>query len=128
MGKKSRKCGELVLCHFFIVRKATNKIAYEDDVLSIQKLQSFFRSAFWLETKLCINDFFFLISKNTEYLQKKSHQNGGDSKKVQGEKKGNKPSPQKKKQRARKQTTPGQREAETTPKNTQKKPTRKTVQ
>ena len=54
-AKKERKYGGLVLYVFFwTIWKARNKIAFEDAMLSIQKLKSFFVYFLWAETKLCI--------------------------------------------------------------------------
>ena len=55
--KRERKFGEQTLYVFFwTVWKAKNKIAFEDDVLFIQRLKSSFIYLFWSETKLFIKD------------------------------------------------------------------------
>ena len=44
------------LCLFWSVWKARNKIAFEDGVLSLQKLKAFFVYVLWSESKLFIKD------------------------------------------------------------------------
>ena len=57
VGKK-RKVAWLMgpLCLFWVIWKARNSIAFEDGVLSIQKLKFFFVYLLWSETKLWIKD------------------------------------------------------------------------
>ena len=43
-------------CIFWIVWKTRNNIAFEDDMLSIQRLKTSFLNSLWLETKLFIRD------------------------------------------------------------------------
>ena len=57
MGKKKKKVWRAdPLCIFWTVWKVRNKIAFEDDVLSIQRLKSSFIYFLWSETKLFIKD------------------------------------------------------------------------
>ena len=44
------------LCIFGTVWKIRNRIAFEDDVLSIQGLKTYFLNSLWSETKLFIKD------------------------------------------------------------------------
>ena len=56
VGKKRREVWRVSpLCVFWMVGKAKNKITFEDDVLSIQRLKSSF-ACFFFVTKLCIKD------------------------------------------------------------------------
>lgn len=57
MGKKRREVWRAgPLCIFWMVLKTKNKIAFEDNVLSIQRLKSSFVYFLWSETKLFIKD------------------------------------------------------------------------
>ena len=57
MGKKRREVWRAgPLCIFWMVLKTKNKIAFEDNVLSIQRLKSSFFYFLWSETKLFIKD------------------------------------------------------------------------
>lgn len=57
MGKKRREVWRAdPLCIFWTVLKTKNKIAFEDNVLSIQRLKSSFVYFLWSETKLFIKD------------------------------------------------------------------------
>ena len=44
------------LCIFWTVWKTTNRIAFDDEVLSIQRLKTSFLNSLWSETKLFIKD------------------------------------------------------------------------
>ena len=44
------------LCLFWMVWKARNRIAFEGEELSIQRLKSSFVSCLWLEAKGCLDD------------------------------------------------------------------------
>ena len=56
-GKKRKVVWQLrPLCLFWVIWKARNTIAFEDGVLSIQKLKVSFVYLFWSETKLWIKD------------------------------------------------------------------------
>ena len=44
------------VCIFWIVWKTKNKIAFKDEVLSIQRLKTSFLNSLWLETKLFTKD------------------------------------------------------------------------
>ena len=53
MGKKCKAVWQVgLLCLFWSVWKTRNKIAFEDSVLSIQRLKASFVCLLWLETKL----------------------------------------------------------------------------
>ena len=55
MGKKKKGVWRVgPLCIFWMVWNARNRIAFEEDVLSIQRLKSSFVCFLWLETKLFI--------------------------------------------------------------------------
>ena len=55
--KRGREFGEQVHCLFFwTVWKARNKVAFEEEELSIQRLKNSFVYFLWLETKLFIKD------------------------------------------------------------------------
>ena len=57
VGKKRKEVWRASsLCIFCTVWKARNRIAFEDDVLSIQRLKSSFVCFLWSETKLFIKD------------------------------------------------------------------------
>ena len=57
VGKRRREIWRVdPLCIFWTVWKVRNKIAFEDDVLSIQRLKSSFIYFLWSETKLFIKD------------------------------------------------------------------------
>ena len=57
VGKKRKEVWRAdPLCIFWMIWKARNRIAFEDDVLSIQRLKSFFVFFLWLETKLFTTD------------------------------------------------------------------------
>ena len=57
VGKKRRKVWQVgPSCLFRTIWKTRNGIAFNDDVLSIQKLKTLFVSRLWLETKLSIED------------------------------------------------------------------------
>ena len=57
MGKKQKKVWSAgPLCIFWTVWKTRNRIAFDDHVLSIQRLKSVFVCFIWLETKLFIDD------------------------------------------------------------------------
>ena len=57
MGIKRREVWRAgPLCIFWMVLKTKNKIAFEDNVLSIQRLKSSFVYFLWSETKLFIKD------------------------------------------------------------------------
>ena len=57
MGKKRREVWRAgPLCIFWTVLKTKNKIAFEEEVLSIQRLKSSFVYFLWSETKLFIKD------------------------------------------------------------------------
>ena len=55
MGKKRKVVWKVgPLCLFWLIWKTRNKIAFEDSVLSIQRLKASFVYLLWLETKLFI--------------------------------------------------------------------------
>ena len=55
MGKKRKAVWKVgPLCLFWSIWKTRNKIAFEDSVLSIQRLKASFVYLLWLETKLFI--------------------------------------------------------------------------
>ena len=55
VGKKRKAVWQVgPLCLFWVIWKARNKIAFEDCVLSIQRLKAFFVYLLWSETKLWI--------------------------------------------------------------------------
>ena len=55
MGKKRNEVWQVgPLCLFWVIWKARNKIAFEDSVLSIQRLKASFVHLLWSETKLWI--------------------------------------------------------------------------
>ena len=55
MGKKRKVVWKVgPLCFFWSIWKTRNKIAFEDSVLSIQRLKASFVYLLWLETKLFI--------------------------------------------------------------------------
>ena len=57
VGKKRKEVWRVgSLCIFWTVWKARNSIAFEDDVLSIQRLKSSFVFLLWSETNLFIKD------------------------------------------------------------------------
>ena len=57
VGKKRKEVWRAgPLCIFWTVWKARNSIAFEDDVLSIQRLKSSFVFLLWSETNLFIKD------------------------------------------------------------------------
>lgn len=57
VGKKRKAVWQLgPLCLFWSAWKARNIIAFEDDVLSIQKLEGSFVCFLWLVTKIFVND------------------------------------------------------------------------
>ena len=57
VGKKRKEVWRASsLCIFYTVWKTRNRIAFEDDVLSIQRLKSSFVCFLWSETKLFIKD------------------------------------------------------------------------
>lgn len=57
VGKKRKKDWSVgTLCFIWTVWKVRNRIAFEDDMLSIQMLKSAFVCFLWLETKLFIDD------------------------------------------------------------------------
>ena len=57
VGKKRKVAWQLgPLCLFWVIWKARNSIAFEDGVLSIQKLKVSFVYLLWLETKLWIKN------------------------------------------------------------------------
>ena len=57
VGKKQRKVWQAgSSCLFWTIWKTRNKIAFTDDVLSIQKLKTSFVLHLWSETKLSIED------------------------------------------------------------------------
>ena len=57
VGKKHKKVWRVgPLCIFWTIWKAKNKIAFEDDVLSIQRLKGSFVYLLWSETKMFIKD------------------------------------------------------------------------
>ena len=58
MGKKSTKVWRTTPLHiFWMVWKARNIIAFNDDILSIQRLKSYFVYSLWSEIKLFIDDY-----------------------------------------------------------------------
>ena len=57
VGKKIKEVWRVgPLCIFWTVWKTRNKIAFEEEVLSIQRLESSFVYFLWSETKLFIKD------------------------------------------------------------------------
>ena len=57
VGKKRKVVWQVgPLCLFWVIWKARNRIAFEDSVLSIQRLKASFVYLLWLETKLWIKD------------------------------------------------------------------------
>ena len=55
MGKKRKAVWQVgSSCVFWVIWKARNKIAFEDSVLSIQRLKASFVYLLWSETKLWI--------------------------------------------------------------------------
>ena len=57
VGKKHKKVWRAdPSCIFWMVWKARNRIAFGDDVLSIQRLKGSFVCFLWLETKMFVND------------------------------------------------------------------------
>ncbi|KAJ9674403.1 hypothetical protein PVL29_023759 [Vitis rotundifolia] len=57
VGKKRKVAWQVgPLCLFLVIWKERNRIAFEDSVLSIQRLKAYFVYLLWLETKLWIKD------------------------------------------------------------------------
>ena len=57
VGKKRKEVWQVgLLCLFWVVWKARNRIALEDSVLSIQRLKASFVYLLWSEIKLWIKD------------------------------------------------------------------------
>ena len=57
VGKKRKVVWQVgPLCLFWVIWKARNRIAFEDSVLSIQRLKASFVYLLWSETKLWIKD------------------------------------------------------------------------
>ena len=57
VGKKRKEVWQVgPLCLFWVIWKAKNRIAFEDSMLSIQKLKASFVYLLWLEAKLWIKD------------------------------------------------------------------------
>ena len=57
VGKKKKEVWKTgPLCIFWTVWKTRNKIAFKDDVLSVQRLKSSFIFFLWSKTKLFIKD------------------------------------------------------------------------
>ena len=57
VGKKRKKVWQVgPLCLFWVIWKARNKIAFENNVLSIYRLKASFVYLLWLETKLWMKD------------------------------------------------------------------------
>ena len=57
VGKKKKEVWKAgPLCIFWTVWKTRNKIAFKDDVLSVQRLKSSFIFFLWSKTKLFIKD------------------------------------------------------------------------
>ena len=55
MGKKRKTVWQVrLLCLFWVIWKVRNKIAFEDSLLSIQRLKASFVYLLWSETKLWI--------------------------------------------------------------------------
>ena len=57
MGKKRKVVWQVgPLCLFWVIWKTRNKIAFENNVLSIYSLKASFVYLLWLETKLWMKD------------------------------------------------------------------------
>ena len=57
VGEKRKEVWQVgPLCLFWVIWKARNKIAFEDSVLSLQRLKTSFVYLLWSETKLWIKD------------------------------------------------------------------------
>ena len=57
VGKKRKEVWQVgPLCLFWVIWKARNRIAFENSVLSIQRLKASFVYLLWSETKLWIKD------------------------------------------------------------------------
>ena len=57
MGKKRKTVWRVgPLCIFWTVWKTSNRIAFENEVLSIQRLKTSFLNSLWSETNLFIKD------------------------------------------------------------------------
>ena len=57
MGKKCRKVGKTTpLCLFWVVWKERNRIAFENEELSIHRLKNSFVCNLWFWTKLVVNE------------------------------------------------------------------------
>ena len=69
VGKKRKKVWRVApLYIFWTVWKAINRLAFKDDVLSIQKLKYSFVLSIWLEAKLFIVDYPLTIVNFIDWL------------------------------------------------------------
>ena len=69
MGKKCKKVWRAAPHHiFWMVWKARNRLAFKDDMLSIQKLKYSFILFFWSETKLFIVECPLTITNFIDWL------------------------------------------------------------
>ena len=72
VGKKRKKAWRAAPLHiFWTVWKARNRLAFKDDMLSIQRLKHSFILSFWSETKLFIDDCPLTIANFIDWLGSK---------------------------------------------------------